>query len=320
MTLPSSIPMTVLVVDDQSAVRAALRALLSQMGHQVLEADGAEEALRSFSQHRPDLVLLDVEMPGHDGLWIARALRAAEPDGWTPIIFLSGRRHDIDLWQGIAAGGDDYLVKPASPMVLAAKLRVMERLTLMRRRLVELSESDALTGLRNRRAFDARLAEEIAAARRERSPITLMLCDVDCFKAYNDALGHPAGDRCLTAIAKLLAQAAQRPRDSVARYGGEEFALILPGTPRAGAASFACKLEQAMAQARLPHPRSVVGPRVTLSGGMVSCLPDDTLTPARLVAAADEALYAAKAQGRDRFVSIELAPAPVRRPVEACLL
>ena len=298
--------MTVLVVDDQTAVRAALAAQLKQMGHRVLEAACADSALNAFNRQRPDLVLLDVEMPGHDGLWLARELRTLEPDGWTPIIFLSGRGNDQDLWQGIAAGGDDYLVKPASALLLAAKLRVMERLTLMRRRLVEMSESDPLTGLRNRRAFDRRLAEEIAAARREQSSLTLMLCDVDCFKAYNDALGHPAGDACLKAVGALLAQSCRRPRDCAARYGGEEFALILPGTPRAGAAIFACKLEQVLATAGLPHPASPVGTVLTVSGGMVSCIPDDTVTPARLIAAADEALYAAKAQGRNRFVSLEI--------------
>ncbi|WP_245591408.1 diguanylate cyclase domain-containing protein [Derxia gummosa] len=312
--------MTVLVVDDQTATRAALRAQLMQMGHRVLEAEGADDALRQFHRRRPDLVLLDVEMPGHDGLWIAREMRSLEPDGWTPIIFLSARRHDIDLWQGIAAGGDDYLVKPASPMVLAAKLRVMERLTLMRRRLVEMSETDPLTSLRNRRAFDLRLAQEIASARRERSPITLVLCDVDCFKNYNDALGHQAGDRCLKAIGAMLNLACRRPRDVAARYGGEEFALILPGTPRDGAAAFALKLEQMVQLAGLPHPRSVVANTVTLSGGMVSCIPDETVNASRLIAAADEALYAAKAQGRDRFVSIELERRPKPAPREVCIL
>jgi diguanylate cyclase (GGDEF)-like protein len=259
-------------------------------------------------------VLLDVEMPGHNGYWTARAMRAAEPGGWTPIIFLSQLQQAQDVWQGIESGGDDYLVKPVSPMILHAKLRAMQRLAQMRQRLVQLSEElrtanaqleelssvDALTGLMNRRALDARLQQELDLARREGKPLTLMLCDVDHFKRYNDALGHVGGDTCLRRVAQLLRETCRRPGDCAGRYGGEEFALVLPNTPRSGAMTYARALARTIELAAIPHPDSPTQPHITLSGGITTCLPDDSTTMEGLLLRADDALYNAKATGRNR--------------------
>jgi len=124
MALPESF--TVLVVDDQRSVRAALKAELQHAGvADIMEAGTAEEALAQFKARRPDLVLLDIKLPGRDGYWAAQQMREAEPGDWTPIIFLSGLDSDLDLWRGIESGGDDYLVKPVKPIVLVAKLRAM---------------------------------------------------------------------------------------------------------------------------------------------------------------------------------------------------
>jgi diguanylate cyclase (GGDEF)-like protein len=313
-------PLTILLVDDQSASRVAIAAQLDAAGHRVIEAEGGEWALELFQRHQPDLVLLDVEMPGHDGYWVARQLRAAEPGGWTPIVFLSSRDQDVDLWRGIEAGGDDYLARPVSPMVLKAKLLAMGRLLRMRRRLVELSDelrsanerlqhishTDGLTGLMNRRAFDARLRDDIARAREERKPLTLLLCDIDHFKLYNDRLGHVEGDACLRRVAEVLRGCCLRPTDSATRYGGEEFALILPGMPRSGALTFARGLMRTIETMALPHPASSVAPHVTISGGITTCVPDATTTAEGLVTRADEALYAAKSRGRRRLFSFEI--------------
>lgn len=313
-------PLTILLVDDQNASRVALAAELDHSGHRVIEAHGGEWALELFIRHRPDLVLLDVEMPDHDGYWVARRMRAAEPGGWTPIVYLSTRDRDIDLWRGIEAGGDDYLVKPVSPMVLNAKLMAMHRLLRMRRRLVELSDelrhanarlqhmsdTDALTGLMNRRAFDARLRADISTARRSQQPLTLLLCDLDHFKAYNDHFGHVEGDACLKRVAELLRGCCLRSADSAARFGGEEFALVLPGVPRTGAMTFARGLLRTVEALALPHPASPVAPHVTLSGGITTCQPDDTTSAEGLLLRADEALYAAKARGRHRLFSFEM--------------
>ena len=319
--LPSShSPLTVLIVDDQSSTRVAIAAELDRAGHRIIEADSADWALQMFQRYRPDLVLLDVEMPSHDGYWTARQMRAIEPGGWTPIIFLSQRDQDHDVWLGIEAGGDDYLVKPVSPMILHAKLRAMQRLLGMRQRLVQLSDElrtansqlqelsnvDALTGLMNRRALDARLQHELELARRQGTPLTLVLCDVDHFKRYNDALGHVEGDACLRKVAQLLRETCRRPSDCAARYGGEEFALILPGTPRSGAMTYARALMRTMELVKIAHPDSDIAEHITLSGGITTCVPDDSTTAEGLLMRADDALYNAKAHGRHRFFSYEM--------------
>lgn len=315
-------PFTVLLVEDLASVRAHLAGELRRAGvSEVLEASDADPALRLFKLRRPDMVLLDIRLPGaHDGYWVAQRMRELEPGGWTPIIFLSGLDGDLDVWRGIESGGDDYLVKPVKPIVLAAKLRAMRRLHEMRRRLVtltdelhvanqqlnEMVEMDPLTGLVNRRGFDRILHTEIIAARRNHSPLTLMLCDLDHFKRYNDAAGHVKGDECLREVARVLREVCVRPRDVASRYGGEEFALILPNTPRAGAMTFARALGGLLKTRNIPHPDSPLGPVLTLSGGITTCVPDDVTSAVTMVMRADEALYAAKAQGRDRFFSFEM--------------
>jgi len=319
--LPADDTFSVLVVEDQPSVRAVTVAELQRAKVPVVhEADSADSALRQFVAHRPDLVLLDIRLPGQDGYWVAQQMREAEPGGWTPIIFLSGLDNEVDVWRGIESGGDDYIVKPVRPIVLVAKLRAMRRLLDMRRRLVALTEelhhanrqlnamveADALTGLVNRRGFDRILHQELVAARRECTPLTLMLCDLDHFKRYNDTVGHVQGDRCLQQVGTLLREVCVRPRDMAARYGGEEFALILPNTPRSGAMTFARALGQLLKTRAIPHPDSPLGRLLTLSGGITTCMPDESTSAETMLMRADQALYAAKEQGRDRFFSFEM--------------
>lgn len=319
---PASGPFSVLVVEDQASVRAALVGELKHAGvSDVMEAASGDVALQLFKLRRPDLVLLDIRLSDHnDGYWVAQQMREAEPGGWTPIIFLSGLDSDLDVWRGIEAGGDDYLVKPVKPIVLVAKLRAMRRLLDMRRRLVTMSEElhlanqrlnemvevDPLTGLVNRRGFDRILHSEILAARRDGLPLTLMLCDLDHFKRFNDTVGHVQGDACLREVGRILKEVCVRPRDAAARYGGEEFALILPNTPRSGAMTFARALGSLMDRRAIAHPDSPLGESLTLSGGITTCVPDDSTSAEGMLMRADEALYAAKAQGRARFFSFEM--------------
>lgn len=320
MIAPSGPALKILIVDDDSSVRVQLAALLDAAGHRVIEAQSAMWALEMFEKHQPDLVLLDVLMPVYDGYWLAHQLRERETGKWTPIIFLSGRDHDEDLVRGIESVGDDYLVKPISPAVLAAKLKSMRRLMSMQARLLELSEAlslsnqhlqhlsehDPLTKLLNRRGFDNGLASAIATARRSHTPLTLMLCDLDHFKAYNDNKGHTAGDECLRQVGDLIRQMCRRPGDQAARYGGEEFALILPDTPKSGAMTLARAMQRVFEVAAVPHPASPIAGHVTLSGGLTTCIPDAGTTVEGMLTRADEALYVAKAKGRNRFFSFEM--------------
>ena len=308
--------MKILVVDDSPTIRAALRGLLERMGHTVVEASDGKEALQMYRQDRPGLVLIDVVMPIMDGYESARHMRETKADEWVPIIFLSSKEADQDLDRAIEAGGDDYLVKPVSFVVLNAKIRALQRLESMRtkqlemsrdlasanRELEKLSRQDGLTGIANRRYFDSYLVTEVRRGARERQPLSLILSDVDHFKAFNDCYGHQAGDDCLRRVAAALSSAGRRPADLAARYGGEEFAMVLPGTVVGGAVDVAQAVSRVIEGLAIPHERSAVDRKVTLSQGIVSLTPEKETSSEDLIQRADQALYLAKQQGRNRYV------------------
>ena len=186
--------------------------------------------------------------------------------------------------------------------------RVLERtqaLAEANNRLQALSNSDGLLGIANRRHFDTRLNAEWRRGAREHRPLSLLMIDVDHFKLYNDRYGHPAGDACLQAVARAAGtpMAMKRATDLLARYGGEELAVLLPDTPAAGAWAVAGEIQRAIAALQLPHSDSPVAPTVTVSIGTATLLPTPTGRPAELLAAADAALYSAKAMGRNRIVA-----------------
>ncbi len=308
--------MKILLVDDSRTVRAALSRMLAAMGHAVTEAVDGDQALECLRREPVDLVLLDVQMPRLDGFTAVREMRQIQGNRWVPIIFLSAQEKDADLEKGILAGGDDYLVKPVSPVVLGAKIRALQRIHDMQRQTLELSErlaaanrelaqlarQDGLTGIANRHHFDERLAQEVAQARRHRSPLGLVLADVDDFKAYNDHYGHQAGDACLQRIAAALSSACRRATDLVARYGGEEFALILPDTDKDGVKKVGNAARERVEALAIPHARSRASPVITMSFGATALVPDGSTTPVLLIRQADQALYQAKLEGRNRFV------------------
>jgi diguanylate cyclase (GGDEF)-like protein len=308
--------MNILVVDDSPTIRAALKGLLERMGHTVVEADDGKKALQMYRQERPGLVLIDVVMPVMDGYEAARHMRETSAEEWVPIIFLSSKEADQDLNRAIEAGGDDYLVKPVSFVVLNAKIRALQRLESMRakqfemsrdlasanRELEKLSRQDGLTGIANRRYFDTYLLTEVRRGAREKAPVALILSDVDHFKAFNDCYGHQAGDDCLRRVAAALSSAGRRPADLAARYGGEEFAMVLPGTALEGAVDVAKAVSRVIGGLAIPHARSAVDQSVTLSQGIVSLIPEKETTCEHLIQHADQALYQAKQQGRNRYV------------------
>jgi len=308
--------MKILIVDDSATIRAGLKGLVERMGHTVAEAENGEEALQLYKRERPDLVLIDVMMPVMDGYDAARRMRDASPDEWVPIIFLSSKEDDQDLNRAIEAGGDDYLVKPVSFVVLNAKIRALHRIESMRSKLLDvsrdlasanrelekLSRQDGLTGIANRRYFDSYLQTEVRRAARERQSLALILADVDHFKAFNDHYGHQAGDDCLRQVASALSTAGRRPADLAARYGGEEFAMVLPGTGVDGAVDVAQAVSRVIADLAISHARSAAGRNVTLSQGIASLTPEKETASEDLIQRADQALYQAKQQGRNRYV------------------
>jgi len=309
--------MKVLIVDDSPTIRAALRTLVEKMGHSVIDAEDGSKGLATYRDSRPDLVLIDVVMPVMDGYDAARQMRQIRPDEWIPIIFLSSKEADQDLDRAIEAGGDDYLVKPVSFVVLNAKIRALQRIEATRvklldtsrelaaanRELENLSRQDGLTGIANRRHFDSYLLTEMKRASRERQPLSLILADVDYFKAYNDYYGHQAGDDCLRQVASALKSVGKRPADLAARYGGEEFAIVLPATALEGAVDVAKSLVRAIEGLAIAHVRSGVSDKISLSQGVASLVPGNDTRPESIIELADQALYQAKQQGRNRHVT-----------------
>jgi len=317
--------MKILIVDDSATIRAAISLLVQRMGHTVIAANDGAQGLQLYKLEHPELVLIDVMMPVMDGYEAARRMReCSSEDDWVPIIFLSSKEADQDLDRAIESGGDDYLVKPVSSVVLNAKIRALRRMETTRRKLLDLSRDlatanrelerlsrhDGLTGIPNRRYFDSYLLAEVRRAARERQPLSLILADIDYFKAFNDYNGHQAGDDCLRRVATTFGAAGRRPADLAARYGGEEFAMILPVTPLEGAVAVAKSVASLIAQLAIPHPHSSIGPSVTLSQGIVSLIPTHETLPEQLIERADHALYQAKQQGRNRYVVFE--PDPVK--------
>jgi diguanylate cyclase (GGDEF)-like protein len=316
----SEVELKVLVVEDSKVTMKALCNYLGRMGvsHPLSAATG-QAALDIFRKHRPDIVLLDAILPDIDGFDIARQLRGMEKgDEWAAIIFLTSMDKDEDVARGIESGGDDYLMKPISEVVLRAKINAMRRLVEMQRALVEvtqelnvankelqrLSTTDGLTGIANRRMFDELIKREWRRCVRMKKPMSLVMVDVDHFKQFNDTYGHQAGDKCLQAVAAQVARAAPRASDVAARYGGEEFVLVLGDTMMDGAKLVANHIREHVADLEVPHAASK-SKHVTVSCGVASMMPRDGLPLETLLEAADEALYKAKKQGRDTVVCAE---------------
>lgn len=309
--------MKALVVEDTVTSATLICHSLGRMGLETIHARDGVAGVEAFKTEKPDLVLLDIVMPGIDGFEVARRIRQLEKDGeWTPIIFLSAKNSDEDYERGIAVGGDDYLAKPVSEAVLKAKVRAMQRIAQMRysllvltrkldeanRELTRLSSFDGLTGIANRRTFDAALSREWRRSARVGAPLSLLVIDVDCFKQFNDAYGHQVGDECLKAVARALAAHSRRPADVVARYGGEEFAAVLPDTCAEGAASVAESMRESVERLAITHRHSTAAPCVTVSVGIATTTPAraDELGFSDLLKRADQALYRAKSSGRNR--------------------
>jgi diguanylate cyclase (GGDEF)-like protein len=166
--------------------------------------------------------------------------------------------------------------------------------------LRQLSSQDGLTGIANRRHFDSELSREWRRGMRSKSPLSLLMLDIDGFKAYNDLYGHQQGDECLKSVAATLQAVVKRPGDVVARYGGEEFAVILAETRLDGAIRIAEALRAATEALRIAHAKGPVSPFVTVSVGVGCMFPTDSDDPSTLIAMADEALYEAKESGRNR--------------------
>jgi diguanylate cyclase (GGDEF)-like protein len=247
----------------------------------------------------PDVILLDIMMTGIDGYEVCRQLKAQPETAEVPVLFLSALGDPIDKVRAFECGAADFVTKPFHVGEVQARVRLHIRLRRLQRRLLEVSTTDAVTGLANRRRFDEVLAGEWSRAERNRTPLSVLMIDIDFFKRYNDLYGHLAGDECLRHVAAALAGQA-RSGDLVARYGGEEFVVVLPGTWPGECRTVAARLCDAVRAQAIPHRGSDVAPHVTVSIGAAGVTPHADRTAAQMLEAADRALYRAKAAGRDQ--------------------
>jgi diguanylate cyclase (GGDEF)-like protein len=324
-----------LIVDDDTFCLRLLHVILADVA-EVFIASSGEEALRQIEKHAPDLVLLDADMPGIGGYSTCTALKANPDTADLPIIFITSHVDTDSETKALALGAVDFIHKPVNPPVVVARVKTHLALKQKSDALRRLTAVDALTGIANRRAFDDSLNREWRRAMRSHEPLSLLMLDIDYFKRYNDAYGHQAGDACLQQVARALGDSTQRAGDVTARYGGEEFAVILPHTSPADAQAIAERLCRGVRSLGIPHRDSPVAPQVTISVGVASlfvpctgdqindkpCLPchlfDICRTgPVALLALADQALYAAKRNGRDTIVSLAGTPDPAVFPADA---
>ncbi|MBQ0929969.1 diguanylate cyclase [Ideonella alba] len=287
-----------LVVDDEPLNVQALYTVFAK-DCQVLVATDGESALALCARRQPDLVLLDIGMPGIDGFEVCRRLQAHPSTRGVPVIFVTARDDADAETQGLSCGAVDFIVKPIHPAIVRARVRTHLTLKLQSDLLRQMVFIDGLTGVHNRRFFDERLDAEWGRAMRNRTPLSLLMVDIDHFKRLNDQLGHQAGDQRLRQVAEVLRRCIRRTSDVVARYGGEEFACVLPDSEPDAVMLLGRmiveRVREDIGQLHPDHPS-------TVSVG-VACKPAD-FDPRHgsfqdLLALADSQLYAAKAAGRN---------------------
>jgi diguanylate cyclase (GGDEF)-like protein len=307
-----------LLVDDDKANTRLLREGLADWRFAVKEAHDGQSALAEIRDWKPDIVVMDVEMPKYSGVEVCRIVKG-QPQvfGFVPVILMTARGGSGKI-EGLELGADDYLVKPFDLHELGARVKSMlrlkalndenlrmnaalmgeqEKLKLANEQLKALSRTDGLTELINRRYFDERFKEEFTRSHRYRNPLTVMMIDIDHFKKLNDNYGHPFGDQVLRGTAAAVKQALRVGVDIVARYGGEEIACVLPETAANDARVAAERVRSKVASAEYKSGDQPV--RVTVSIGVASFPTPGIEDAAALLRSADEALYRAKSGGRN---------------------
>lgn len=292
----------IMIVDDTPENIETMMKLIGS-DYRLVPAVNGETCLKlARSKNPPDLILLDIVMPGMDGYEVCRRLKNDDATKEIPIIFVTAKSEDEDEARGLQLGAVDYIRKPFYWPIVKARVKMILELKMKTDMLAELVSIDGLTNIYNRRMFEEVLDREWSRCRRSGECLSLAMIDVDYFKQFNDNYGHASGDDCLRKVAMGLRNAMRRPGDFVARYGGEEFVVILPETDANGAESVVDNLKSTIEALNIPHGFSATADHVTVSIGLVTVIPPhDMAFPLDLVKSADEMLYLAKQSGRNRI-------------------
>ena len=291
----------VLIVDDERSNISLLGNLLQPDCEVVVATDGESALRRAAAPARPDLILLDVMMPGMDGYQVCKQLKDSDATRDIPVIFITAMGEEDDEALGLRIGAVDYVTKPFSPAILKMRIRTHVELKRLRDHWHRLSMVDALTQIANRRSFDEALDTAWRSAMRHNQPLALIMADVDHFKAYNDHHGHAAGDDCLRRVAQAMKQEVKRAGDLLARFGGEEFVCLMPEADLHGAETVGRRMCAAVTELALPHEHPAVQGTISISVGLAVLVPNSAQNPTELIIQADRRLYDAKRGGRNRL-------------------
>jgi len=291
--------MKILIAEDDPISRRVLEANLLKWGYEVMVASDGVESYEIIQQSEaPSIIISDWMMPRMDGLALCREIRNMEKSEYIYFIILTAKGEKRDIIEGLEAGADDFLTKPFNQEELKYRIRIGERIINLERRIMEMANTDPLTGLLNRRAFMERIDQEMSRAQREKKPFSLILADIDHFKSVNDKYGHQIGDLVLQRFVGQLTTST-RPYDFLGRYGGEEFVACLPGADGLQAGSVAERMRRQiedMESILRDDSRSI---RITASFGIASHSIESERNVDLLIKRADDALYLAKDKGRN---------------------
>jgi diguanylate cyclase (GGDEF)-like protein len=291
---------SLLIVDDDNISVKVLVDILSPE-YTIYTATNGQNAIEKAKEYKPDLILLDIMMPDIDGYHTLSELKKDEETSKIPVVFLTGLNSDEDEEKALSLNASDYITKPIKPMIVKLRVRNQIQIVNQIRTIERLSLIDQLTGIPNRRCFDERLQMEWRRAKREQTPVSLLMIDLDKFKRINDTYGHQQGDIVLQAVVKSLQQAFNRPADFAARWGGEEFIVLLPNTSLSGAMNVAEKIRMGVEKTEIPYYEGVII-KLTVSIGVNSLIPEQDSSMNAFISNADKALYAAKEAGRNKVI------------------
>jgi diguanylate cyclase (GGDEF)-like protein len=302
MFLPNKEPSTILIIDDNVVAIRLLADMLKDLG-QIKFSATAEGGLDLARKFNPHLILLDVEMPSMDGYDVCKELKADPLTSGASVIFVTAEKSTESEIKALQGGAVDFISKPLNHLIVRARVEAHLKIQQQAAALRRLANRDGLTGLFNRRYFDQAIEMEFLRHRRQQLSLAVAFVDIDHFKPFNDAYGHLQGDACLARVASALEVSTKRPGEFVSRYGGEEFVAVLPYIDLDGAEKYGATLCEAVQLLNIPHSGSSVGNIATISVGVAAIVPDEGSSVQQLIERADQALYRAKAEGRNRVVT-----------------